>query len=201
MGKRLGAFTLVLFVVLTLSGCVGPHVKPAQFISQDFQPQIIDCIYILPAMDGRLDKSLDLNWNKVDQSIHIWLQQGLKQRGYQFKIVKDRSLAATLTREDLQGPDGQRIRSVDLPEARWLLFLMIDDTYMKTGFGGTGSVELTGFLWDKTDGKLLWKHKAVAGGGGLGLMNAVGGKAIAIYSNVEKATWEIRDALPLRTQK
>jgi hypothetical protein len=146
---------------LLFGGCTNTIVRPANFISPSLNVQQIGTIYIMPMVDCRLDKKQKINFKDIDAYIAGDANHYIKPRNYTYKHIKDRSLVAGLRKADLAGPNIDRLQQINLPGARWLLFFVLDDMYVKAGLVTTHNAEVTMLLLDRDEGQLLLKHKAV----------------------------------------
>ena len=77
------------------------------------------------------------------------------------------------------------------------MVVCLDDVTSRMTFGSTGNAELSGYLYDKQDGKLVWQDKGIgqAGQGGLAGMMLKGtmkGQALNI------ATGNLMRSVPKR---
>jgi hypothetical protein len=80
------------------------------------------------------------------------------------------------------------VRKLGPAEARWVMVVSLGDVTSKVTFGSTGNAEVSGYVYDKQDGKLIWKEKGVgqAGQGGLvGMMMKGMMKSAALNSAID----------------
>lgn len=191
---------ITLLAVALFAGCNPLTVRPANFISPSLNVQEIGCIHVMPLLDGRVDKEQKMNWKLLARDAHNSATSELKRRGYSVAMITEESLIEGLSKEDLTSPNNDRLRGIQVAEARWLLFFVLDDAFVKIGFGSTAGAEMSMFLYDRGKGEVVLRHKGVgqAGSGGLGgMMMANAWLGQAIY----KARAECMSAIPIRTKQ
>jgi hypothetical protein len=151
-------------VALLLAGCTTTPPKPLHSAA-DFQPESMDTVYILPVVDARADKKLNLNLNKLQQT----MANSMKQKRYNVVVLSDRNLVAGLTDEDLKDPSRDWVKGIGPSEARWVMALAVGELSRKLTFGSTGNAEVNLVVLDKQTGTVVWEDKALgqAGQGGL----------------------------------
>lgn len=173
--KSMGTWLVMLALVFT-TGCGGLPMKPAIHLDPGFRPKEIDLITILPAIDGRFDKKIKVN---LEKQLNKLAKQLLKRRRYEAQIVDNYGAETQITKDDLKSGDAEWIKKLGPSDANWVMVLVLDDVVTKLTFGSTGNAEVSGFLFDKETGTLVWRDKATgkAGQGGLigmamkGMMN------------------------------
>ena len=130
-----------------------------------FHPEVMDTVYVLPVVDARADKKLDLN----DARLQKTLADSLRRKRYHTVLLSDGLLVAGLTDEDVRDPTHDWIRRTGPSEARWVMLLVVTELSRKLTFGSTGNAEVTLAILDKQQGAVVWQDKALgrAGQGGL----------------------------------
>jgi hypothetical protein len=161
-------YLILLIVVLALglmTGCV-PALEPAIQLDSNFQPQKVDLISILPPVDARLDKKEKVNLQK---ELNKAARSKLKKKRYKVQLIDTDSTNSVITKDDLETYDAAWIKKLGPGDANWVMVLVLDDVVTKLSFGSTGNAEVSGFLFDKQSGTLLWRDKGVGktGMGGL----------------------------------
>lgn len=149
---------------LLLSACSTTNPRPLRSAA-DFRPEFMDTVYVLPVVDARADKKLDLNVDRLQKTI----SGSLKKKRYDTVILSDSRLPTGLTDEDLRDPTHDWISQTGPSEARWMLMLVVTELSRKLTFGSTGNAEVTLAILDKSQGTVVWEDKALgrAGQGGL----------------------------------
>jgi hypothetical protein len=154
------------------TGC-GSQWRPPLYQKQDFHLQWVDHITVVPAVDVRIDRSVqvDLNAQLRDSTVNI-----LTGKGYPTAASQDGSEVGTVTLDDLKNPEPAWIEHLGPQTARWVLVVTLVDVNSGLTFGSTGDAEVAGFLYDKKDGTLAWRDRGIAqvGQGGLLGMALVG---------------------------
>jgi hypothetical protein len=161
-------YLILLIVVLALglmTGCV-PALEPAIQLDSNFQPQKVDVISILPPVDARLDKKEKVNLQK---ELNKTARSKLKKKRYKVQLIDTDSTNSVITKDDLETHDAAWIKKLGPGDANWLMVLVLDDVVTKLSFGSSGNAEVSGFLFDKQSGTLLWRDKGVGKTGFSGL--------------------------------
>lgn len=155
--------------------------------------QAIDQITIIPAVDLRVDKKDNINLDKVAKNA----AGTLKQKRYSTALSDSKGVTGEIAEEDLNDAKPEWVKRLGPVDARWVMVIGLADVHSKMTFGSTGNAELTGFLFDKRDGSVVWKGKGVgqAGQGGLlgmamkGAMSeaAIDSALVNLFSSIPKA--------------
>ena len=155
---------IILLTSLLIAGCAATR-KPL-FLSDTFEGQLVDDIYVLPVLDLRFDKTKEL---KLDKWVHSIVAGQLKKKNYKYQIVNKETPVAGLTEEILAEENPSLIISMKPDGARWVMLLVLHDSSSKLTFGSTGNAEMSGRLYDMEMRNVVWRDKAVAqtGQGGL----------------------------------
>jgi len=156
---------LLLSTVFVASGCAATLRQPI-LLEPGFQFSSVEHIGVLPPVDARVEKK-----NRVDlpRQINRPAMSILSKRGYQVTAVQDTGEVGEITEEDLKEAKPEWVNRLGPPTTRWVMVLCLADLRTKLTFGSTGNAEVTGYLFDKAVGKLVWKDKGVGqvGQGGL----------------------------------
>lgn len=176
-------FTVMLSiagVALMLTGCATTLPKPLRSAA-DFRPETMDTVYILPVVDARADKKLNLNLTGLQKT----MANDLKRKRYNVVVLPDANLVAGITDEDLREPARDWIKGIGPSEARWVMVLAVGELSRKITFGSTGNAEVSLAIFDKQTGTAVWGDKALgqAGQGGLigmCMVSAMDGQALGM---------------------
>lgn len=163
-------FFRALFVVFLFSmftGCASTSIKQPIFQAKEYQPQTMLQIIILPPVDSRFDKKekVDLKTQLQESSAKI-----LRKKGYQVIESPVINQSSQLTEEDLKSANPAFIKSLyPSGESRYLMVLSLLDLSTKLTFGSTGNAEISGYIFDKNAGIVVWHDKGIGqvGQGGL----------------------------------
>jgi hypothetical protein len=177
-----GLFALAMVALFT--SCAGPG-KTAAHQSARFTPAEVDQITVLPVVDLRQDKTVDIDLTHI---VHGRAKSLLKSKKYEVLLSSDPSAVAGLTEEDLRAKDCPSLEHIQPTGARWIMVFAVHDVTRKLTFGSTGGAELTGYFFDRQNGEQLWRDKGVgrAGQGGLLGMAMIGmmsGEALRAAAN------------------
>lgn len=148
-------------VLFLLEGCAAT--QPAFYRAFEFRPESIGQITLLPAVDARIDKNVPVN---LEDRLRGEAATLLKRKGYAVVLSGASRETIELTNDDLRAADPALIKLLGPPGARWIMVLALIDLNM---IGNTDKVELSGFLYDKEKGTLLWRDTGIClvGQGGI----------------------------------
>ncbi len=166
--KLIKRYTAPLVVLVTLGFLIGcaAALKPAITLDSGFQPQKVDKITMLPAVDARFDRKLKVN---LQRQLNNKAKHLLESRGYEVQVIDTGSSESQITKDDLKSADEEWIKQLGPADANWVMVLALDDVVNKLTFGSTGNAEVSGYLFDKHSGLLVWHDKGIGqcGQGGL----------------------------------
>ena len=195
--QRQRALQLV-FVCLVFSlffvGCA-PKINPTYFDKSIWSAEMKE-IVVLPVVDIRKDKSLVLSegWPQ-DAFIAYFRSAGLKfyympqitdfkdKKGYEVYLAKDYGGIKEISEDDILDADPSWIKRLGPDASQWVLLFVLEDLANRKTFGVAAMAECSGYLFDKTSGKVVWKHESVGEvsvGGLQGLMMAKKGPTLAV---------------------
>lgn len=185
---------LLISVVLAalISGCA--TTKPADYVMSGFDYATVENVAVLPVLDHRIDQSKQLDLDKLVLPI---AERSLKGRGYPYSIERDRSLVSAISRDELETPTREFIQSLPPAHERWVFVLALDDSASKLTFGSTGNAEMSGYLFDKRNGQLVWRNKELRQIGQGGLMG-MAMKGMMEKAAIEQTAMQMFQALPKR---
>jgi hypothetical protein len=152
----------------------------------------IEHIYVLPAADLRMDKEPTL---ALDEWAQPHIIKGLKQKKYAFTISDDLLEIYDVTEKDLVEMKPSWIKELGPSDRRWIMFFSLLDPSSELASHRSGSAELTGFLFDKTSGTVVWRAIAARKSDIKGLIG-VETKDLTVKGGIEKATDDILQSLP-----
>lgn len=145
----------------------------------------IQNISVLPIVDARAGTKASVNMEKLQDTA----VKALKSKRYSVSAATTSGEAGEIVEEDLQSAKPSFTKKLGPADERWVMVICLGDVVSKLTFGSTGNAEVSGYLFDKESGELVWKGKGAgqAGQGGLlGMMmkGAMQGEAIgaAIYN-------------------
>lgn len=127
----------------------------------------IENISVLPVLDARAGDKKKVNVGDIQSTVTNLLN---KKKHYPASAAGNWGEAGQVAVEDLENPVPSYIKKLGPMEARWVMVVCLDDVNSKMGFGSTGNAELSGYLFDKETGELIWKGKGAGQVGQGGLM-------------------------------
>lgn len=155
------------FLLLLLAGIcsVSAEAKKRAKIPLDPRFTTIENISVLPVVDARAGKKAGVNMEKLQGSV----VNGLKKKHYSVSAAANSGQAGEIAIEDMENANTPYIKKLGPPSERWVMVVFLDDVVSKMTLGSTGNAELSGYLFDKESGELIWSGKGVgqAGQGGL----------------------------------
>lgn len=152
---------VVIFPTFFFFGCgiapEKPLLKPT-YIHPSYIKQPIDSIAVLPTIDGREDRSVNFDFNKeirAQLASSLIIDKGYAvDFGYEGGPIK-------FTEEELKGITPQQIKSLGPKGARWILLPML--THLKAYEGSGTIVAISGYLFDRQQGKMIWSNRGISG--------------------------------------
>src|SRR5580698_565896 len=136
----------------------------------------IQKISVLPILDARPGSKAKVNLRSLQSSV----VNTLKRKHYPVGAEEATSSGGQIDVDDLESADPGVVKKLGPDADRWVMIVMLNDVHSKRTFWSTGNAEMSGYLFDKADGSLVWKGKGTgtAGQGGLlgmtmkGMMNS-----------------------------
>lgn len=181
----------VLFtLLLTIDSLADKQKKPPTEMEILFAT--FEKIVVLPAVDSRVGLKASVNLEDIQKQV----VKLLKKKNYVAEAANS-GAASEILEEDLKEAKPEWVKKLGPAEARWVMVVCLGDVTSKVKFGSTGNAEVSGYLYDKQDGKLIWKEKGVgqAGQGGLvGMMMKGMMKSAALNS----AIYNLMSSVPKR---
>jgi hypothetical protein len=159
------ALGALMVFLLFLTSCMAPY-KPPIFLGPGFEFNSIDKLIILPPVDARVEKKVNVN---LDKQLNGAAEKILRKKGYRTELSTTVGEVGAVTEEDLKDAKPEWIKRLGPAEARWVMVLVLVDVATKLTFGSTGNAEISGYMFDKEAGQMVWKDKGIgqAGQGGL----------------------------------
>ena len=163
----------ILMVLLLTAICTSEcAARKRSAFSPDPRFLAIQTLSVLPIVDARAGTKAGVNMGKLQGGV----VSVMKRKRYPASGVSTTGDAGAIAEEDLQGASPAFIKKLGPADARWVMVVCLDNVASKITFGSTGNAEVSGFLFDKEKGELVWAGKGVgqAGQGGLMGMTMVG---------------------------
>lgn len=167
----LAALAAVLWGCATPSGPVHPD-----FLDSDFRPESVDILVILAVVDLRKDISVEVSAETLEGMI-VSSPNALaspspwrfERRGYKNVRFRRNWRLRNVSQDVLAEPSSEWIRSLGQSGDRWVMVITLEDLSSAKTFGTAVQSTCSGYLFDKQQGKLVWRHTntAEAGVGGL----------------------------------
>lgn len=132
----------------------------------------IQNILVLPVVDSRAGMKASVNMDKLQASA----VNALKRKRYLATAASASGEMGQVVEEDFQDAKPEWVKKLGPADARWVAVVCLRDVVSKMTFGSTGNAEVSGYLFDKESGELIWNGKGVgqAGQGGLAGMTMKG---------------------------
>lgn len=168
MKSHLNHAVVAWLCIVMVFGAVACTIKPKLpiYLEAGFNAQAVGPILMLPPVDARIDKKIEVNFDKQlrDEATKL-----VAKKGYQIAASPTTDGPADITEDELRTADGEWIKRLGPPEARWVMIVSLIDVTTNLTFGSTGNAEVEGFLYDKEQGTLVWRDKGIGqvGQGGL----------------------------------
>jgi hypothetical protein len=159
---RSGFIVLLLTVAVSVVCAAKKRAEP----QSDSKFGAIENISVLPIVDARTGDKAGVSLEKLQRSV----VNALKRKQYPVQAADSSGEAGEIAIEDVEAADPQYIKKLGPADARWVLIIFLDDVASKVTFGSTGNAKLSGFLFDKSSGELVWKGRGIGQAGQGGLM-------------------------------
>ncbi len=166
--RLLNVFTVMVFWGI-ISSCA-TTTKQAVYMDTAFDALDNEEWALLPALDLRVEKKGEIN---VEKHIRQAAFKKLQKKGYNINYSDDMGGIQNPTEEELRTGDASWIKRLGPSDKRMIMVLSLSDVSTKLTFGSTGNAELSGFLFDKTEGKIIWRDKGIGRAGQGGLLGMV----------------------------
>jgi hypothetical protein len=154
-------------IAVTLAICTfSASAKKAEKEPLDPKFTSIQNISVLPVMDVRPGDKAKVNLEGLQKSV----VNALKHKRYSASESDTMGTNTQIDVEDLDSADPAVIKKLGQTSDRWVMIVLLGDVHSKVTFGSTGNAEVSGYLFDKQDGSLVWKGKGTGTAGQGGLM-------------------------------
>jgi hypothetical protein len=164
LSRKLLGYVLLL-IILLVSSCTAP-LKPAILRDSAFQESPPSAITLLPAIDVRFDKEIEVNLQKQIRDAAKGL---LEKKGYLVRTTSDLTATAGITEDDIKLGLADWIKQLPSDD-RWVMILVLVDVKTQLTFGSTGNAEVAGALFDKVNATTIWRDKGIGKSGQGGLL-------------------------------
>lgn len=162
--KSLKVFVFSIMIMMVFS-CASVK-KAAIYSVPDFPPPTLTEICILPTVDLRIDKKINVN---LEKQIRKASEGNIVKKGYKVTKSDNYGTVEQIFEEDLKTSNSDWIKQLGPTNSRYIMVLCLVDVTTKLTFGGTGNAEVSGYLYDKEAGNIVWRDKGIGktGQGGL----------------------------------
>jgi hypothetical protein len=170
MVQKLFKFSFIFLMILLITGCGTTPIKQGIYLTPDYQSSSISEIVVLPPVDLRVDKKVDVNLEKQIRGAAV---DNLKNKNY--KVTKSDNLgsASQIIEEDLKTASPDWIKVLGPSDSRYIMVVCLVDVSTRLTFGSTGNAEIAGYMYDKGNGTVIWRDKGVGQVGQGGLIGMV----------------------------
>ena len=163
-GGRLPTMWIRFLSFISLSlivGCATP--QKAMYVAPAFDQIDVDRITILPIFDARAQRPFEIKESDLQHAIYPSLETGLSQKGYTFDYSTELGRVQCLKygRSSNLAPDC--LRNVGPSNSRWILVLFLQDFRIRSPYGGAVSAKMSGLLFDRSEGVMLWRDLEYSG--------------------------------------
>lgn len=186
---------LYLIVIIFIQGCVAgaQFVKP-NMIDPSYFKQQINTITVLPVLDDRRDKSISLDYPLIVRArISSFL---IGEKNFDIKSAYTYGSLQNITVDEVTQPTQEWIQQLGKEDETHLLLIVLHDIEDSPTFGRMVNAELSGYLFDRKQGKLIWKNKAVAQTGQGGLIGLMMSSNVFVQRALRKVAKELIDGFP-----
>ena len=149
------------FSLILLTGCAEP--QRATYVAQSFEQIPVSTITILPIVDGRQQRQFEFNESELQQIVYPVVEAGLHKKGYSIEYSDDIAGVRCLKFGRSTNLKPECLQTVGPPNSQSVLVLFLQDFQMRTPYGGAVSAKISGVLFDRPKGLLLWRDLEYAG--------------------------------------
>jgi hypothetical protein len=121
---------------------------------------VVENISVLPIVDARSGQKAEVNLEKLQEGI----VRRLQKKRYTAAAANTTGDTKEIAIEDVEAADPSYVKKLGPTGERWVMVVFLDDVnskmaHSKINFGSAGNAELSGYLFDKESGQLIWKNK------------------------------------------
>lgn len=122
-------------------------------------------VAVLPIVDARAGKKAGVSFDKLQEHI----LKLLDRKHYPASSAAEPDPPTEIAIENVEAATPGFVKKLGPSGERWVLVVFLNDVSSKITFGSTGNAQVSGFLFDKEAGQLVWSGRGVgqAGQGGL----------------------------------
>jgi len=154
-------------VVLLFAVCCVGATKRKKTTPAPLDPKLmaIQNVSVLPVVDARAGTKASVSLEKLQGRVVKMLQN----KRYSASSAASTGQSGEIAIEDVEGAAQPFVKKLGPASERWVLVIFLNDISSKLTFGSTGNAQVSGYLFDKDAGELLWSGRGVgqAGQGGL----------------------------------
>ena len=191
--RKIPCFYLLCLIVMV--GCASP--QKATYLSPSFDQKNIGSITILPIVDARIQRQFEINEPELRQIIYPVVEWDLKEKGYAVEYSEEVTGVQCLKFGRSLNLDPECLRKVGPSHSMWVLVIFLQDFQMRSPYGGAVSAKMSGVLFDRSEGLLLWSDLEYAG---LSQRELVGKNMETVIANdvIQICTQKLISSLPQR---
>jgi hypothetical protein len=152
------------------------RVEEPDHLDPDFTPDAVDTLFVPSAVDIRKDKAIE--FKDLDAMLEQSMKSAFRKSVYRVEQGSGFGAFDRVTEDDLEYLDESWIRDLGADGHRWVLLLALEDLAKKKTFGGAFGAQCSGYLFDTSEGRAVWRHSTVASMGQGGLLGMSLKKAI-----------------------
>jgi hypothetical protein len=182
-----------IVLLLTAICVVDSDAKKSPKVPPDPKYMAIENISVLPIVDARAGKKAGVNLEHLQTSV----VNIVKKKHYPASAASTSGEAGEIAEEDLQSALAPFLRKLGPADARWVMVVCLEDVVSKITFGSTGNAELSGYLFDKDSGGVVWMGKGVGQAGQGGLMG-MAMKGMMTSAAIDSAVSNLLGSMPNR---
>lgn len=186
---------IYLLCLIVIVECASP--QKATYLAPSFDQKKIDSITILPIVDARIQRQFEINEPELQQIVYPVVESGLRDKGYAVEYSEETTGVQCLKFGRSLNLDPACLRKVGPPHSMWVLVIFLQDYQMRTPYGGAVSAKMSGVLFDRSEGLLLWSDLEYAG---LSQRELVGKNMDTMIANdvIQICTQKLISSLPQR---
>jgi len=147
--------------LILIVGCASP--QKASYVAPSFDQVNVDTMTVLPIVDSRPQRKFEIDESELERIVYPVADSGLNEKGYRVEYSDDSAGVQCLKFGRSLNLESECLRKVGPPTSRWVLVLFLQDFQMRTPYGGAATSKMSGILFDRSEGLMLWSDLEYAG--------------------------------------
>lgn len=175
------------------------YIKPI-IIEPEFFETPITKISILPVLDERKDKSVNSkiksNFSLSNTIRALTSGELITEKNYRVNNLDTYGAHKAISSRDLNRANTTWVKNLGPDDVETAFVLVFSDAQSITTFGRMASVDISAYMYNKKNGKLIWKNKVIVQSGQGGLYGLMVSHSERLRVTIGKAVRKLLQGLP-----